>query len=70
MPITNEDKGKQLRWDARPLVSEARPISWEQLSEAEQELVTKKADPWIKAVIEDSERYKPASDEIDEFRTG
>ncbi|WP_434046485.1 MULTISPECIES: hypothetical protein [Sorangium] len=70
MPTSNEDKGKPSRRDARPLVSEARPIPWEQLSEAEQELVTNKADPWIKAVIEDSKRYKPATDEIDERRTG
>ncbi|XXY20480.1 hypothetical protein WME88_12635 [Sorangium sp. So ce216] len=70
MTMSNKDKGSPTLRDARPLVSEARPIPWEHLSDDERNFVTSRADAWIEAVTEDSEREKPEAHEIDESRTG
>jgi hypothetical protein len=51
------------------LVSEARPIPWEQLSKPEQAQL-KDADGWIKAVVGDAKREKSAANEIDKNRSG
>jgi len=51
------------------LVSEARPIPWEHLSEFEKKEL-RGADAWINEVIEDAARPKPTANEIDQHKSG
>ena len=51
------------------LVSEARPIPWEHLSEFEKQEL-RGADAWINEVIEDAARPKPTANEIDQHKSG